>query len=189
LSLQAKLLRVLENGEVVRIGANEPIRVDVRVLAATNKDLEKLAEEGKFRWDLYQRLKVGVIRLPSLRDRREDIPLLVNHFMKDLTAKYAKRITSLSEPVWRAFAAYHWPGNVRELRNLLESMVLLDTDGELGADDFPEDAGPVPVGVGSGPLALPAVSADAPRGNGMLHDHLIGRPLADVERYYTERAL
>jgi two-component system response regulator HydG len=188
LSLQAKLLRVLENGEVIRIGANEPIKVDVRVISATNKDLEKLIEEGKFRWDLYQRLKVGVIRLPSLRDRREDIPLLVNHFMVELTNKYRKRITALSDPVWRAFAAYHWPGNVRELRNLLESMVLLDTDGELGADDFPEDAGPVPVG-GPGPLALPPITTDIPRGSGMVHDPLIGRPLADVERFYTERAL
>ncbi len=184
LSLQAKLLRVLENGEVVRIGANEPIKVDVRVLAATNKDLEKLAEEGKFRWDLYQRLKVGVIRLPSLKERREDIPLLVNHFMKDLTAKYAKKISVLTEPVWRAFAAYHWPGNVRELRNLLESMVLLDSDGELGSDDFPEEAGPVPVG-GSGLMALPAPLSSG----GVVQDSLIGRPLADVERYYTERAL
>jgi two-component system, NtrC family, response regulator HydG len=90
---------------------------------------------------------VGVIRLPSLRDRREDIPLLVNLFLKDLTAKYHKRVVGLSESVWRSFAAYHWPGNVRELRNLLESMILLDTDGELGTDDFPEDAGPVPMGV------------------------------------------
>jgi two-component system response regulator HydG len=187
LSLQAKLLRVLENGEVVRIGANEPIKVDVRVLAATNKDLEKLAEEGKFRWDLYQRLKVGVIRLPSLRERREDIPLLVNHFMKDLTVKYAKKITAISEPVWRAFAAYHWPGNVRELRNLLESMVLLDDDGALGADDFPEDAGPVPVG-GSGPMALPAPGgAEAAPGGG--HDYWVGRPLAEIERYYIEKTL
>ena len=104
--------------------------------------------------------------------------------MKDLTAKYAKKISVLTEPVWRAFAAYHWPGNVRELRNLLESMVLLDSDGELGADDFPEEAGPVPVG-GSGVMALPA-----PLGSGgVVHDSLIGRPLADVERYYTERAL
>ena len=187
LSLQAKLLRVLENGEVVRIGANEPHKVDVRVLAATNKDLEKLAEEGKFRWDLYQRLKVGVIRLPALRERREDIPLLVNLFLKDLTTKYHKRITGLNEAVWRAFAAYHWPGNVRELRNLLESMVLLDTDGDLGADDFPEDAGPVPVG-GSGPLALPALD-ELPAANGVAADHLVGKPLAEVERYYTEKAL
>ena len=147
--------------------------------------------QNKFRWDLYQRLKVGVIRLPSLRERREDIPLLVNHFMKDLTAKYAKKITVIDEPVWRAFAAYHWPGNVRELRNLLESMVLLDTDGELGADDFPEDAGPVPVG-GPGPLALPAHPFDAEllqAGGGLARDPLIGRPLAEVERYYTEKAL
>ena len=192
LSLQAKLLRVLENGEVVRIGANEPIKVDVRILAATNKDLEKLAEEGKFRWDLYQRLKVGVIRLPSLRERREDIPLLVNHFMTDLAAKYSKKITAISEPVWRAFAAYQWPGNVRELRNLLESMVLLDEDGRLGADDFPEDAGPVPVG-GPGPLALPAPGPELLPANGVgfeaSSDPLLGRPLREVERYYTEKAL
>ncbi len=194
LSLQAKLLRALENGEVVRIGANEPIKVDVRILAATNKDLEKLSEEGKFRWDLYQRLKVGVIRLPSLRDRREDIPLLVNHFMQDLTAKYGKRINTLSESVWRAFAAYRWPGNVRELRNLLESMVLLDTDGELGPDDFPEDAGPVPIG-GPGPLVLPSVELDdtgavaRPPLVQIGSDALIGKPLAEVERFYTERAL
>jgi len=191
LSLQAKLLRVLENGEIVRIGANEPIKVDVRVLAATNKDLEKLSDEGKFRWDLYQRLKVGVIRLPSLRERREDIPVLVNHFLRDLADKYAKKITSLSEPVWRSFAGYRWPGNVRELRNLLESMVLLDTDGELGVDDFPEDAGPMPL-ANPGPLVLPA-HGDDPPDLAMTAvrsiDPLIGKPLADVERYYTERAL
>ena len=193
LSLQAKLLRVLENGEVVRIGANDPIKIDVRLLAATNKDLEKLSDEGKFRWDLYMRLKVGVIRLPSLRERREDIPLLVNHFIKDLTAKYAKRITSLSEPVWRSFANYRWPGNVRELRNLLESMVLLDHDGELGLDDFPEEAGPLPhAGGGGSQLALPATEAHLPLAMqpvSRTSDPLLGKPLTDVERYYTERAL
>jgi two-component system response regulator HydG len=190
LTLQAKLLRALENGEVVRIGANEPIKVDVRVIAATNKDLEKLSEEGKFRWDLYQRLKVGVIRLPSLKERREDIPLLVNHFIQDLTTKYGKRIRMLDESVWRAFAAYRWPGNVRELRNLLESMILLDTDGELGPDDMPEDAGPVPVG-GPGPLMLPSADVE-PNSDSLIavgSDSLIGKPLALVERYYTERAL
>jgi two-component system, NtrC family, response regulator HydG len=193
LSLQAKLLRVLENGEVVRIGANDPIKIDVRLVAATNKDLEKLSDEGKFRWDLYMRLKVGVIRLPSLRERKEDIPLLVNHFIRELTTKYAKRITSLSEPVWRSFANYRWPGNVRELRNILESMVLLDHDGELGLDDFPEDAGPLPhAGGGGSQLALPATDDRMPMTVVPVtrtSDPLLGKPLVDVERYYTERAL
>src|SRR5436305_5905277 len=92
LALQAKLLRVLENGEVVRIGANDPIKVDVRIGAATNQNLEAMVEEGKFRRDLYHRLKVGVVRLPALRERREDLPLLTAHFLKDLAQKYDKKV-------------------------------------------------------------------------------------------------
>ena len=176
LALQAKLLRVLENGEVVRIGANDPIKVDVRIVAATNQNLEAMVEEGKFRRDLYHRLKVGVVRLPALRDRREDLPLLTNHFLKDLAQRYDKKVPTLDEPVRRAFAGYDWPGNVRELKNVLESMVVLDADGVLGWDDLPEDAGPAAAGPG------PASSAAGP-------DHLVGRPLAEVERYYTEKAL
>jgi two-component system, NtrC family, response regulator HydG len=179
LSLQAKLLRVLENGEVVRIGANAPIKVDVRIVAATNKDLELLVKENKFRVDLLHRLKVGVIKLPALRERREDLPLLSNHFLKDLGAKYGKTISGLSEPVRRAFATFEWPGNVRQLRNVLESMVLLDVNGVLGPDDVPEDSGIVVEGQNA--AATPAVG-----GGG---DHLIGRPMAEVERYYMERAL
>src|SRR4029077_3519740 len=93
LALQAKLLRVLENGEVVRIGANDPIKVDVRIVAATNQNLEAMVEDGKFRRDLYHRLKVGVVRLPALRDRREDLPLLTAHFVRDLGRKYGKPLT------------------------------------------------------------------------------------------------
>jgi two-component system response regulator HydG len=175
LSLQAKLLRVLENGEVVRIGANAPVRVDVRVVAATNRDLDAMVKDGKFRLDLLHRLKVGVIRMPALRDRKDDLPLLVNHFLKDLTAKHGKKATGITDQVRRAFAAYDWPGNVRELRNVLESMILLDADGLLGADDLPEEVGPA---VGDGPAAGPSGA-----------NHLVGRPLDEVERYYTERAL
>jgi two-component system, NtrC family, response regulator HydG len=175
-ALQAKLLRVLENGEVVRIGANDPIKVDVRIVAATNQNLEAMVEEGKFRRDLYHRLKVGVVRLPALRERKEDLPLLTNHFLKDLAQKYDKKVPTLAEPVRRAFAVYDWPGNVRELRNVLESMVVLDADGVLGWDDLPEDAGPAAAGPGS------ASAATGP-------DSLVGRPLAEVERYYTEKAL
>ncbi len=189
-TLQAKLLRVLENGEVVRIGSNEPLKVDVRVIAATNRDLDAMVEKGEFRRDLYQRLKVGVVRLPALRERREDIPLLVSSFVKDLAAKYGKKITLLADNVWRAFATYSWPGNVRELRNLLESMILLDCDGILNLDDLPEDGSLLAVFGVPAQLALPA--ATGPRlalSVGTSGDPLIGRPLAEVERYYMERAL
>ncbi len=175
-SLQAKLLRVLENGEVVRIGANDPVTVDVRVVAATNQDLEQMVTDGKFRRDLFHRLKVGVVRLPALRERREDLPLLINHFLKDLAARYGKPAPTVAEPVRQAFAAYPWPGNVRELRNTLESMVVLDADNVLNLDDLPENAGPAPP---------PASVTGGPAGP----DFLVGRPLEDVERYYIERAL
>jgi two-component system, NtrC family, response regulator HydG len=178
LSLQAKLLRALENGEVVRIGANDPIRVDVRVIAATNKNLEAMVEENKFRRDLYHRLKVGVVRLPTLRERTEDLWPLTDHFLRDLGQKYGKKVAVPDHPRLRqAFAEYGWPGNVRELRNVLESMVVLDLDGVLGPDDLPEDAGPGSLVTGCGPVA-----SGGP-------DHLVGRPLDEVERYYIERAL
>ena len=176
LALQAKLLRALENGEVVRIGANDPIKVDVRVIAATNKDLQKEVDAGRFRQDLYFRLKVGTVKLPPLRERREDIPQLAAHFLRDLAKRYGKPVPKVSAAVWKAFEGYDWPGNVRELRNLLDSMMLLDGDGELGPDDVPEDAGVKPAGAGG------ARAADGP-------DHLIGRPLEEVERYYIEKAL
>ena len=175
-SLQAKLLRVLENGEVVRIGANEPIKVDVRVVAATNRDLDAMVEEGRFRRDLFHRLKVGVVRLPALRERRDDLPLLVNHFLTELAAKYKRGVPAVAEPVRRALGNYAWPGNVRELRNALESMLILDADNVLGTDDLPEDAGPVP----PIQLALPAAATGDP---------LLGRSLDEIERHYIERAL
>jgi two-component system, NtrC family, response regulator HydG len=177
LSLQAKLLRVLENGEVVRIGANAPVTVDVRVIAATNKDIQKEVEASRFRQDLYFRLKVGTIRLPTLRERREDIPQLGSHFIKELAKKHGKPVPKVAAAVWKAFENYDWPGNVRELKNLLDSMLVLDLDGELALDDLPEDAGVKPHG-------LPGGSSTASGS-----EHLIGKPLTDVERYYTEKAL
>ena len=176
LSLQAKLLRALEGGEVIRIGANEPVNVDVRIIAATNKDLQKEVEAGRFRQDLYFRLQVGTVRLPPLREHREDVPQLVAHFLKDFAKRYAKPVPRVAPAVWKALEAHDWPGNVRELRNLLDSMMVLDQDGELGTDDFPEESGARPHGTGAGPAA-----------NGP--DHLIGRPLEEVERYYMEKAL
>ncbi|MBA4188791.1 MAG: sigma-54-dependent Fis family transcriptional regulator [Planctomycetaceae bacterium] len=177
LSLQAKLLRVLENGEVVRIGANSPVTVDVRVIAATNKDIQKEVEAGRFRQDLFYRLKVGTIRLPTLRERREDVPPLGAHFLRELAKKHGKPVPKVAASVWRAFENYDWPGNVRELRNLIDSMLVLDLDGELTFDDLPEDAGVRPHGLPGG--ATTAAGAD----------QFIGRPLEEVERYYTEKAL
>ena len=176
-SLQAKLLRVLENGEVVRIGANAPVKVDVRVIAATNKDIQKEVEANRFRQDLYFRLKVGTIRLPTLRERREDIPQLGSHFIKELAKKHGKTVPKVAAAVWKAFETYDWPGNVRELKNLLDSMLVLDLDGELTLDDLPEDAGVKPHGLPGG--------GNTASGS----EHLIGKPLTDVERYYTEKAL
>lgn len=176
LSLQAKLLRVLENGEVVRIGSNEPIRVDVRIVSATNRNLEQLIAEGKFRQDLYYRLRVCTLRMPALRERLEDIPLLVNHFLKEFTARHQRNVKGVAEPVWKLFGNFDWPGNVRQLRNTIESMVIQDTDGILGLDDLPEgeDFGQAK------PTHRPSVNGPA---------SLIGKPLAEVERYYIEQAL
>src|SRR5205085_4123422 len=113
--LQAKLLRVLENREVTRIGSNEPIKVNVRLISATHRDLESAIATKEFRMDLYQRLKAFVIRIPSLRERREDIPLLAAHFIKDFNTTHGKHATTIAEPVRRAMAGYSWPGNDREL--------------------------------------------------------------------------
>ena len=176
LSLQAKLLRALDNGEVVRIGANDPVKVDVRLIAATNKDLDGMVRDGKFRLDLYHRLKVGRVTLPPLRDRKEDVPQLGAHFLKELARRHGKPVPRVADAVWRAFREYDWPGNVRELRNLLDSMMVLDLDGELTLDDLPEDAGVRPAAGG------PSAAAGGA-------DSLIGRPLDEVERYYMEKAL
>jgi two-component system response regulator HydG len=177
-SLQAKLLRVIENGEVIRIGANDPVRVDVRIIAATNKDLQKEVESGRFRQDLYFRLKVGTVRLPPLREHKEDLPQLVAHFFREFSKRYNKPAPKVSPAVWKALESHDWPGNVRELRNLLDSMAVLDLDGELTPEDFPEDAGVKAVG---------ACGTGGPDPYGP--DHLVGRPLEEVERYYMERAL
>ncbi len=177
LTLQAKLLRVLENNEVFRIGSNEAIRINVRVLAATHRDLEAAQKEGKFREDLYHRLNRLRIKLPPLRERREDIPLLAARFMKEFSEQNNKHVNGIAEPVRRLMASHEWKGNVRELRHFIESMVVLDTDGILGMDDIQEDSEVLrtPGSRGDGHLSGPGA--------------LAGRPLAEVERYYIEQAL
>jgi two-component system response regulator HydG len=174
-SLQAKLLRVLENQEVYRIGSNDAIKVNVRLLSATNRDLEAAVAKGEFRQDLYFRLKVVTVKLPPLRARREDLPLLQEYFTQEFNKRHGKHVKRIAEPVRKAMERYDWPGNVRELRNLIESMVVQDQDGILGLDDLPEDNALRGAGTAEGVPAGPA--------------GLVGRPLAEIERYYTEKTL
>ena len=134
---QAKLLRVLEERSFQRLGGTESVRADVRLLAATNKDLEKLVEEGTFRADLYYRIKVITLRVPPLRERAEDIPLLVSHFLVQFNEREGKTIQGMDPSAMRILAAYPWPGNVRELRNCLEEMVVLARRPVLTQDDLP----------------------------------------------------
>src|SRR3954468_13732945 len=138
ISLQAKLLRVLETFTVTPVGGHEDRKVDVRVVAATSRDLPRMVKEGTFREDLYYRLNVVTITLPPLRDRPDDIPVLVEHFLKDIAAHKGTPPRRISPEVMRRFQSYRWPGNVRELRNTLESMMVL-ADGEMLTErDLPD---------------------------------------------------
>jgi two-component system response regulator HydG len=139
ISTQIKLLRVLEDHKITRVGDNRPIKVNVRLISATNRPLERMVSEGTFRNDLYFRLKVITIELPSLRDRREDIVPLMDHFRKMFLRRYDKPISYFTPGVVKRFYSYDWPGNVRQLRNFVETMVVLDTDCILGEDDLPPE--------------------------------------------------
>ncbi len=136
-STQVKLLRFLQDGEIRRVGENDPVYVDVRLLAATNQDLEKAIGEGRFREDLYYRLNVIPIHIPPLRKRRDDIPLLINHFLGKYTEKSKKKITSVSIDAMRILAGYDWPGNVRELENVMERAVILTNRNIITPEDLP----------------------------------------------------
>jgi formate hydrogenlyase transcriptional activator len=129
LELQPKLLRVLQEKEIERVGGGRSLQIDVRVVAATNQDLWQMVQEGKFRADLYYRLNVYPIKLPPLREREDDIPLLVDHFLGRYASKTGKDVGHVDESTMDLFKAYDWPGNVRELQNLVERAVILtDTD-------------------------------------------------------------
>ena len=126
-AMQAKLLRVLEEGEIERVGGGAPVKVDVRVVVATHRNLENLVREGKFRQDLYHRIFVFPVVLPPLRERREDIPLLVEHFSRQLAEQNGWKPVSFSPDALRAMQLYNWPGNIRELRNAVERILLFVT--------------------------------------------------------------
>jgi DNA-binding NtrC family response regulator len=136
LKTQTDLLRVLQEREIVRVGGNQSIHVDFRCVAATNKDLEQLIEEGKFRPDLFYRLNVFRIELPSLRERREDIPLLVDHFIRKFSREMNKKITRVAPAAMHTLQDYDWPGNVRELENAVERAMVVAQEPELRDQDF-----------------------------------------------------
>ncbi|HET7754205.1 MAG TPA: sigma-54 dependent transcriptional regulator [Anaeromyxobacteraceae bacterium] len=167
-ALQSRLLRALQEGEIRRVGSNEPLPIDVRVLAASNKDLAAAVREGRFRDDLYYRLNVVNIRIPPLRERREDIPLLAEH----LAAKHARGASvAITPAAQELLVAYDWPGNVRELENVIARALALNPSGVIVPDDLPEKL--------RGPVGVFA-SPDRPG----------ARPtLADVERRYAAQVL
>ena len=134
LDLQAKLLRVLQEGQLERLGSSRPIHVDVRIIAATNRDLARAVREGKFREDLYYRLNVFPISLPPLRERRDDIPLLVWSMVREFSPRFGKAIERIPKKVMEGLQSYHWPGNIRELRNVVERAMILSAAGSLPVD-------------------------------------------------------
>jgi Nif-specific regulatory protein len=155
-SMQVKLLRALQEKEFERVGGTQTIRVDVRVIAATNRDLEKAMQEKQFREDLYYRLNVVPILLPSLRERREDIPLLIAHFLKKAALENGKKVKYVSDDAMEQLMSYAWPGNIRELENAVERAVILCKSDMLEADLFP-----IPVKKGH-PAAAPSKSSAVP---------------------------
>jgi len=175
LPTQIKLLRVLESGEITRVGSNESIKVNVRILSATNRDLEEAITNGTFREDLYHRLKVVSLRLPNLAERSQDLPLLIDHFIKMHSQRHHKEIESMTTAARRRLMAFDWPGNVRQLKNTVESMVVVDYDGVLDLDDLPAD------------LSTNDQTTNEAGGRGL--GDLVGKSLAEIEGMYIAETL
>ncbi|MHC1765488.1 MAG: sigma-54-dependent transcriptional regulator [Verrucomicrobiia bacterium] len=184
--VQAKLLRVLQERELERVGGSRTIKVDVRVIATTNRDLQQSVDRKEFRQDLFFRLNVVPIHVPPLRERQEDVPLLAEHFLARYTRKHGVHISGISQECMAALRGHHWPGNVRELQNVIERAVILSGDGE---------------DLHSQHLGLSTVSASAPPSNGECHlaapalptspGPVDGEilPLAEIERRQIVRAV
>lgn len=163
LDLQAHFLRVLEDNEVYRLGENKPRKIKIRLVAATNRDLRDEVAKGRFRMDLFYRLSVTVLNLPSLRERAEDIPLLVQHFIAKAAERYGVPAKGVAPAVIDALCAHTWPGNVRELRNAVEGMLLLSERAEITLDDLPGEIGglsPAPGGGATEPHIGPAATLE-----------------------------
>lgn len=176
---QIKLLRVLEEREITRVGDNKPIKVNVRVLSATNRDLEASIQDKTFRNDLYYRLKVVTVNLPSLAERPDDIVPLTDHFRRLHSRHHHKTVKSVSPAVIRRFLSHTWKGNVRQLKNVVENMVVLDVDGVLDVDDLPPDEFPDLAPEDRSPVVSTVGDAAG----------LVGRSLEEVEQWLIEETL
>ncbi|SMP68155.1 two-component system, NtrC family, response regulator HydG [Neorhodopirellula lusitana] len=181
MSTQIKLLRVLEENQITRVGGNKSIKVNVRLISATNRPLEEMIEDGTFRNDLYFRLKVVTIELPPLRDRRDDVITLMDHFRKMFLRRHSKPAAHFTPAVTKKFFAYDWPGNIRQLRNFVETMVVLDTDGSLDEDDLPPEL--------TGNSADAGFNQDAMLNIEQGPTAMIGQPLATIEKWAIEETL
>jgi two-component system response regulator PilR (NtrC family) len=181
LTMQVKLYRVLQEGKVRPLGSNDEVDVDVRVIAATNKEFEKEIAEGRFREDLYYRLSVIPVQLPSLRERKEDIPLLARHFLERFRRTMEKPIEGISPEAIRKLESYDWPGNVRELENTMERAVALESTSEISLRVLPDRiagyASTPGMSSGIGTAALPEGGVD------------FEKEIADTERRYLLAAL
>jgi two-component system response regulator HydG len=172
LATQAKLLRVLETREVQPVGGNAVQKVDIRLVSATNRDLDLMVKEGTFREDLLYRLRVVTLRLPALRERKDDLPLLIEHFIAEFARTHGSAVRGITPEARTLLQRYEWPGNVRELRNVIENMVLLARGDMLEVGDVPEQVKP---------------GAPSPSGGGGYD--LAGRSMAEVERDLIEANL
>ncbi|MGD1041649.1 MAG: sigma-54 dependent transcriptional regulator [Sedimentisphaerales bacterium] len=139
LNMQAKLLRVIEDGVVIPVGGNKPVIVDVRIISATNHDLTNLVEEKKFRQDLYFRIKGVSVSVPPLRQRREDIPLLADFFLKEAVGETGSKVAGFTDAAANILASYEWPGNIRQLRNVIRTMVVMSDRDKLDVQDLPPE--------------------------------------------------
>ena len=138
MGLQSKLLRVLEDRQIRPVGGTQSVNIDMRFIAATNRDIESAVKEGRFRDDLFYRINTIALKLPSLRERKEDIGLLVNHFIEKYSHDLGKMIKGISDELLRILHLYHWPGNIRELQNVIERAILVADDGMIGVEHLPE---------------------------------------------------
>ncbi|HEV8603727.1 MAG TPA: sigma-54 dependent transcriptional regulator [Tepidisphaeraceae bacterium] len=159
-NMQAKLLRVLENGEVVRLGSNDPIKVDVRLISATHRNIDEMVEEQRFRQDLYFRIKGVTIHIPPLRERREDIPLLLHFFVQHSAEKHGKHAEGITPEAQQFLMGRSWKGNVRELKTTIENMVVLSPGPMLGLDSLPDDLKPAGEVIGGGMGNLVGISIE-----------------------------
>ncbi len=198
MSTQIKLLRVLEEHSITRVGDNKSIKVNVRLLSATNRPLEDMIKDGQFRNDLYFRLKVITIHLPSLRERRDDIVPLMDHFRKTFIRRHNRPASNFSPAVTRKFFGYDWPGNIRQLRNFVETMVVLDTDGKLDLDDLPPELADATVQTNLGgtesAVDMALQTSENPIGSVSLEKasqmpELIGKSMDEIERWAITETL